>query len=286
MRWITPLFLASCVTAPALPAEEQPLTLDEAGGERHSQVLLGVSDHAFSYLEILDLDGRRSATVKSRERGRVRELGSVRDIAEAEALSKGAGFEPAAATWDAGPLAREVQVGGRRYQLATDLEGERAVARLKEAGPTNRVLELAEATVVGAGRVGAVAMLRDESAAVWSVGSTDRLVAVDRLVLLDLRRGAAAIDEANGLAQLAAGELALARDAFTASLAMDESYGNARYNLACAQARLGERDAALANLARAVATEGLRLKILAPRDPDLAALRGDPRFEALVGPHP
>jgi hypothetical protein len=286
VRWITPLLLASCVTAPTPAADRGPASAEEAGGERHAQVLLGISEHAFSYLEILDLDGRRSASVKSRERGRVRELGNVRDIAEAEALSRGAGFEPAAATWDAGPLVREVTVGGRRYDLATSLEDGRAVARLKAAGPTDRVLELAEATVVGAGRVGAIALLRAGGAAVWSVGSTDRLVAVDRLVLLDLRRGAAAIDEANGLALLAAGELTPARDAFAASLAIDEGYGNARYNLACAEARLGDRDAALVDLARAVAKDGLRLKILAPRDPDLATLRGDPRFEALVGPHP
>ena len=53
------------------------------------------------------------------------------------------------------------------------------------------------------------------------------------------------------------------------------------YNLACAQARLGHVDEALANLSDAIergfaAPDGLL------SDPDLAPLRGDPRFSALL----
>ena len=49
------------------------------------------------------------------------------------------------------------------------------------------------------------------------------------------------------------------------------------YNLACAEARLGERDAALEHLAAAVARQA-RFAGYARTDEDLASLRADPRF--------
>jgi tetratricopeptide (TPR) repeat protein len=51
------------------------------------------------------------------------------------------------------------------------------------------------------------------------------------------------------------------------------------YNLACAEARLGEKDAALDHLAKAVALED-RFAEYAQDDDDLASLRDDPRFPA------
>ena len=51
------------------------------------------------------------------------------------------------------------------------------------------------------------------------------------------------------------------------------------YNLACAEARLGEKDAALDHLAEAVALED-RFAEYARDDDDLASLRDDPRFAA------
>jgi tetratricopeptide (TPR) repeat protein len=51
------------------------------------------------------------------------------------------------------------------------------------------------------------------------------------------------------------------------------------YNLACAEARLGEKDAALDHLAQAVALED-RFAEYARDDEDLAAIRDDPRFPA------
>jgi tetratricopeptide (TPR) repeat protein len=54
------------------------------------------------------------------------------------------------------------------------------------------------------------------------------------------------------------------------------------YNLACCEARLGETEKAFAHLARSL--EGRPdLVELARGDDDLAALRGDPRFDELVG---
>ena len=60
-----------------------------------------------------------------------------------------------------------------------------------------------------------------------------------------------------------------------------EVHGTAHYNLACARARQGRLDEALASL-----TEGFRLrpnlKAQAPEDSDLVALREDSRFQELV----
>lgn len=58
---------------------------------------------------------------------------------------------------------------------------------------------------------------------------------------------------------------------------------NATYNLACLELRLGRRDDALQLLQQAI-DHGLAGYIVTamPKDPDLAALRGDPRFAALV----
>jgi tetratricopeptide (TPR) repeat protein len=52
------------------------------------------------------------------------------------------------------------------------------------------------------------------------------------------------------------------------------------YNLACAESRLGETDAALVHLARAVVLEP-SLAESAQTDPDLEAIRDDPRFPDL-----
>lgn len=53
--------------------------------------------------------------------------------------------------------------------------------------------------------------------------------------------------------------------------------GGPLYNLACAEARLGESDAALGHLLEAVEIEG-RFAEYARDDEDLASLRDDPRF--------
>jgi hypothetical protein len=54
------------------------------------------------------------------------------------------------------------------------------------------------------------------------------------------------------------------------------------YNLACAEARLGETDAAFDHLRQAIA-ERESFAELAREDEDLASLRGDARFEEIVG---
>lgn len=57
--------------------------------------------------------------------------------------------------------------------------------------------------------------------------------------------------------------------------------GALSYNLACAQARCGQSEAALRSLGLAIAVEA-RLREAAARDEDLAGLRGTPQFQKLL----
>jgi len=89
---------------------------------------------------------------------------------------------------------------------------------------------------------------------------------------------------------LAAAELhlddpAAAAEAAARALAIEPDYCPARYNLACALARLGRLDEALDALAAAVALDA-DLAALARDDGDLAALRANPRFAALTAAAP
>src|SRR4051812_49091946 len=68
--------------------------------------------------------------------------------------------------------------------------------------------------------------------------------------------------------------------------AVELGYGareNNAYNIACAYARLGDKDRAFAALSRALSLGFLNLEALRT-DPDLASLQGDPRLAALVPP--
>jgi hypothetical protein len=83
-----------------------------------------------------------------------------------------------------------------------------------------------------------------------------------------------------GLAAANANELDRARLFFEKAWKIGE-LPTAAYNLACLDARKGRPDAAFANLARAIAAgfdDGSSLE----KDPDLAALRGKPRWASIV----
>jgi hypothetical protein len=76
------------------------------------------------------------------------------------------------------------------------------------------------------------------------------------------------------------GEYAEAKRLLEAALPQYEGAGGVLfYNLACAEARLGEKEAALEHLEQAVALED-RFAGYARDDDDLASLRDDPRFLA------
>jgi tetratricopeptide (TPR) repeat protein len=75
------------------------------------------------------------------------------------------------------------------------------------------------------------------------------------------------------------GDQERARAAVADALAEHPDHSSALYNVACAEALLGDRDAALEHLARAVELEP-KCREWAQGDDDLASLRGDPRFPA------
>jgi hypothetical protein len=73
-----------------------------------------------------------------------------------------------------------------------------------------------------------------------------------------------------------------AKQMVTAALERFEDRGALLYNLACAEARLGEIDPAFGHLAEALEVRP-SLSDLARDDTDFDALRGDARFDELVG---
>jgi tetratricopeptide (TPR) repeat protein len=68
-------------------------------------------------------------------------------------------------------------------------------------------------------------------------------------------------------------------EALSAEVANEPERGATLYNLACAEARAGRADDALAHLQRAVELQE-RLRAMAQDDPDLETIRSDPRFPA------
>jgi tetratricopeptide (TPR) repeat protein len=87
--------------------------------------------------------------------------------------------------------------------------------------------------------------------------------------------------ETSGLAALYArgGDEERARAAIAEALADHPDHGSALYNVACAEALLGERDAALEHLARALELSP-KAREWVVDDEDLASIRDDPRFPA------
>jgi tetratricopeptide (TPR) repeat protein len=73
------------------------------------------------------------------------------------------------------------------------------------------------------------------------------------------------------------GRFAEAKERLEVVAAEFPNAGGPLYNLACAEAQLGEHDAALTHLARAVELES-RFVALAQEDADFASIREDARF--------
>jgi beta-lactamase regulating signal transducer with metallopeptidase domain/tetratricopeptide (TPR) repeat protein len=83
-----------------------------------------------------------------------------------------------------------------------------------------------------------------------------------------------------GYVELRAGDANASTASFTRALELGHRPPTTMYNLACAAAQSGDRDAAFRWLARAEAA-GAKLENLAEHDHDLDPLRSDPRFESL-----
>jgi tetratricopeptide (TPR) repeat protein len=80
----------------------------------------------------------------------------------------------------------------------------------------------------------------------------------------------------------ARGEVAEAKVRLLAAIERWPDSSGLLYNLACAESRLGETDAALAHLAQSLELEP-RMADFARSDEDFEAIRSDPRFAPLVG---
>src|SRR5262249_1448365 len=98
---------------------------------------------------------------------------------------------------------------------------------------------------------------------------------------LHLRLGAA--HRRLGHGDQAAQELATAREAFEQRLRLGADDEFTRYYAACVYALQGDAEVALGCLEKAVAHRRLFTVARARIEPELETLRGDPRFEALIG---
>lgn len=86
-----------------------------------------------------------------------------------------------------------------------------------------------------------------------------------------------------GLAARGAGDGAQAMALYRKAVAADPKYAAARYNLACEEARAGQKDAALTDLEALMKlrTAGRRFVAAAREDADFATVLAEPRFMAL-----
>jgi mannose-6-phosphate isomerase-like protein (cupin superfamily) len=86
-----------------------------------------------------------------------------------------------------------------------------------------------------------------------------------------------------GTSLLAQGDEEGARRELEAGIETYPDAWQGHYNLACVEARLGNRDAALSRLERAAELDREAVSKYAPQDEDFASLMDDPRFLALAG---
>ncbi len=86
-----------------------------------------------------------------------------------------------------------------------------------------------------------------------------------------------------GSVLLAKGDPAQALTYFVQARKSSAEYVEPLYNMACAYARLNKKGAALSSLSQAAAMQP-EVRLWASRDPDLASLRDDREFQAIVRP--
>jgi mannose-6-phosphate isomerase-like protein (cupin superfamily) len=87
-----------------------------------------------------------------------------------------------------------------------------------------------------------------------------------------------------GMSLLAQGDEQGGRRELEAGIATYPDAWQGYYNLACFEALLGNRDAALANLRRAAEIDQGVVSKYAPGDTDFASIKDDPDFQAIVSP--
>jgi tetratricopeptide (TPR) repeat protein len=86
-----------------------------------------------------------------------------------------------------------------------------------------------------------------------------------------------------GMSLLSQGQEEAARREFEAGIEAYPDAWQGYYNLACVEAKLGNRDPALAQLRRAAEIDQAVVAKYAPEDEDFASLKHDPEFLAITG---
>jgi len=86
-----------------------------------------------------------------------------------------------------------------------------------------------------------------------------------------------------GVSLLDQGDEEGARRELQAGIDANPSAWQGPFNLACVEARLGNRDAALDQLERAAELDREAVEKYAPNDEDFASVMDDPRFLAITG---
>jgi tetratricopeptide (TPR) repeat protein len=86
-----------------------------------------------------------------------------------------------------------------------------------------------------------------------------------------------------GMSLLSQGQEEAARREFDAGIEAYPDAWQGYYNLACVEAKLGNRDLALAQLRRAAEIDQAVVSKYAPEDEDFASLKDDPDFLAITG---
>jgi quercetin dioxygenase-like cupin family protein len=86
-----------------------------------------------------------------------------------------------------------------------------------------------------------------------------------------------------GMSLLSQGQEEAARREFDAGIEAYPDAWQGYYNLACVEAKLGNRDLALAQLRRAAEIDQAVVSKYAPEDEDFASLKDDPEFLAITG---
>ncbi|MEW6073758.1 MAG: hypothetical protein AB1726_14330 [Planctomycetota bacterium] len=129
-------------------------------------------------------------------------------------------------------------------------------------------VESVEKAVMLRKKLATLKMAGDDKAALEAQAALVEIVSEDGVLVHDL-----------GIKQLQGGELQRAADSFQRQMELGYQPASACYNLACARARSGDREGAIASLERSLALGMSFGGVL--EDEDLKNLAGDPRFEML-----
>jgi tetratricopeptide (TPR) repeat protein len=302
MSRISPLLLATLVATACAGRELRP---DERVVHVRQLVAVSTDGAAVAVLEVADTDGTPARATLSRWATDRRELLATAPAEAARAAAAlAARGRPPADAWEGGIRAAlgdgwvaPGPVADGPPWHPPELPGtilERRQENDPRYGPTVRLVLVDEA-----GREDEVARFpgREPPAVELRFPGGNRAVAAVRpppapgavvadVALLDLGPPAGRLLAARADRLAAAGDPTAARACLDRARALAPGEPSIPFRAAALAAAGGDRDGALAALARAIALDPSPYRMRARTDPAFAALRGDPAFEALVRPRP